>query len=218
MALACQDGAIGVALAAVKVWGLTGGIASGKSTTSRMFAALGARLIDADAVYHAIIQPKEGKPSPIAQAVANALGQDLLLADGTLDRGRLGKKVFADAAARRVLEGITHPAVAQGFQSTLAAWRSQNVAHAMYDVPLLYERGLEAGMDGVVVVWVPEAVQLARLQQRDGMDEAAARARLAAQMPLSEKKKRARWVIDNSGSREDTAARVAQVWREIEEA
>lgn len=181
-----------------------------------MFAALGVRVIDADAVYHAIIQPQNGQPSPIARQVADALGQDLLAADGSLDRGRLGKKVFADAAARRVLEGITHPAVAAGFQSTLSAWREQKVPHAMYDVPLLYERSLEAGMDGVVVVWVPEALQLQRLQLRDGMDEAAARARLAAQMPLSAKKKRARWVIDNSGSREDTAARVAEIWSEIQ--
>ena len=216
MGRACQDGAIGVALGSVKVWGLTGGIASGKSTTSRMFAAHGAQVIDADAVYHAMIQPIHGQPSPVTQQVGAALGLDMILPNGALDRARLGKQVFADANARRILEGITHPAVAAGVQTTLAQWRSQQVAHALYDVPLLYEKGLEAGMHGVVVVWVPRHVQVERLQRRDGLDLAAAEARLAAQMPLDDKKLRARWVIDNAGTQDATEVQVARVWQDIQ--
>ena len=136
--------------------------------------------------------------------------------DGSIDRGALGGIVFANAEKRRALELITHPAVAAAVASEVDALQRQGqVSHVLYDVPLLFERSLEASFEGVVVVWVPKAVQMARLVTRDNLTVTAATQRLAAQMSLDDKRQRARWVVDNSGTLNETEAQVEEIWREM---
>ncbi|MEO0811367.1 MAG: dephospho-CoA kinase [Myxococcota bacterium] len=198
------------------LWGLTGGIASGKSTVHKMLAKRGAQLIDADAVYHRLIQPTDGAASPLARRIEERFS-GVLNPDGTLNRQALGERVFRDENERRILEQLTHPAVAEAVGAAVQAMQAEGVEHVFYDVPLLYERGLESGMAGVVVVWVPPHIQLERLIQRDGLSAKDAQRRIGSQMPLDEKRERADWVIDNSGSLEDTDAQVEALWTRLSE-
>ncbi|MEK7704253.1 MAG: dephospho-CoA kinase, partial [Myxococcota bacterium] len=131
----------------VRLVGLTGGMASGKSTVHHMLVELGATVLDADAIYHALIAPISGEASELARRIAREF-PDVLRDDGSLDRGRLGARVFADAAARERLGLITHPAVAAEAAARLARLAADGARCVVYDVPLLYERGLECGMDG----------------------------------------------------------------------
>ncbi len=193
----------------MRVIGLTGGIASGKSTVSGMLRELGARVIDADAIAREVVEP--GRPA-LAEIVA-WLGRDILLADGSLDRRKLGELVFGDSAARAALEGITHPRITAAAKEALAAAEREGCAVAVLDVPLLYEAGWDEGVDEVWVVYVDAATQLSRLMARDSLTAAQAAARVAAQMSLEEKARRADIVIDNSGDPGGTAAQVAAAWR-----
>lgn len=196
------------------LWGLTGGIASGKSTVHRMLATLGAEVIDADAIYHELLQPNAGVASPLAQRIENRY-PGVVGEDGVLDRKRLGELVFSDANERRVLEELTHPAVAEAVGHRMQQLRSKGVQHMFYDVPLLYERGLDKGMNGVIVVWVARETQLARLMHRDGLNPEQAERRLSAQLPLNDKRDRAQWVIDNSGSLDATEQQVRALWQQL---
>ncbi|MCC6996222.1 MAG: dephospho-CoA kinase [Deltaproteobacteria bacterium] len=194
-----------------RVIGLTGGIASGKSTVSAELRRLGAPVIDADEIARDVVAP--GTPA-LAEIVAE-FGAEYLAADGTLDRKRLGALVFAEPARRARLNAITHPRV-----GAETARRTQELGAAghpvvIYDVPLLVESRLHEAMAGVIVVSVPREVQLRRLMARDGIDLAAAEARLAAQLPLEAKLKVADYVIDNAGSVEDTRRQTAVVWQDI---
>ncbi|MFL5343258.1 MAG: dephospho-CoA kinase [Hyalangium sp.] len=192
----------------MRIYGLTGGIASGKSTVSRILRELGAPVLDADVIAREVVEP--GTPGLAAVA---ARFPNVLTADGRLDRAKLGARVFGDATERAALNAIIHPLVGKAFLEKLQALEAQGVERAVYDVPLLIENGLQAGMDGVVLVWTPRALQKARLMTRDGLDEAAAEARLAAQLPLDEKRQHATWIVDNSGELASTRAQVEQVWR-----
>ena len=193
--------------------GLTGGIASGKSTVAREFAALGVPVVDADALYHQLVAPTEGGASPLVSLIA-ARFPNVLATNGALDRTALGRTVFADDAARRDLESITHPAVAEAAERALRAHADAGAPWAIYDVPLLYERDLESRFYGVIVVWVPPAVQRARLAARDGFVGPAAEARLRAQLPLDDKRGRARWVVDNAGSPAEAVEQVRRICAE----
>lgn len=191
--------------------GLTGGIGSGKSTVARMLRAAGVDVIDADQLAREAVAPG----SDGLRAVIERFGGGVLDDEGGLDRKKLGDIVFGDDEARRALNAIVHPRVA-----ALAAERAQALAEAgrpraVYEVPLLFENGLDAAMQATIVVYVDEAAQLARLMARDGSSEAAARARMAAQMPLEEKRRRATYVIDNGGSLDDTARQLREVWRAL---
>lgn len=192
----------------MKLYGLTGGIASGKSTVSRMLRELGAQLLDADVIAREVVEPG----TPGLQAVAERF-PGVLDADGRLDRARLGARVFGDPRERAALNAILHPLIGQRFLLRTQALAGQGVERVIYDAPLLIENRLHEGMDGVVLVWVPREVQKARLRARDGLDEAAAEARLAAQLPLDEKRLHATWLVDNSGELGATRARVEEVWR-----
>ncbi len=192
------------------VIGLTGGIASGKTTVQAMLVELGATVLDADQIYRQLISP-QGGPSPLARQI-EARFPGVLGPDGVIDRPRLARRVFADTGERRALEAITHPAVAAAFAERVAELTTRGVEPVVYDVPLLYERGLEAGMAGVIVVWVPREVQQARLSARDRHDPVEADRRLAAQLPLDDKRRRATWVVDNTGSLADTRRQVEQIW------
>ena len=188
--------------------GLTGGIASGKSTVGDMLRGAGIVVIDADVLAREAVAPE----SPGLAAIVETFGDGMLRADGTLDRAALGARVFSDDAARARLNAIVHPEVAARAAQRIAAERAAGTTQVVYEVPLLFENGLDEAVDATIVVWVPPDVQLARLMDRDSLDENAAQARIAAQMPLAEKAARATHVIDNTGSETKTAAQLAAVW------
>jgi dephospho-CoA kinase len=183
----------------VRLIGLTGGIASGKSTFAAALRDRGAPVVDADALARAAVAPG----SPALAEIARAFGPGVLAPDGSLDRRRMGALVFADEAARRRLEAITHPAVRRAVAEETARLSALGHDLAFYDVPLLFEVGLEATVDAVVVVWAPPDVQRARLAARDGLGPAEAEARLSAQLPVDEKAARADFVVENVGAAAD---------------
>jgi dephospho-CoA kinase len=195
----------------VRVIGLTGGIASGKSAVAAILRDLGAPVVDADLIAREVVEP--GTPA-LADIVAR-FGAGMLDAGGRLDRKRLADEVFSDLTARRDLNAITHPRIAQASAAAFGELAAAGHAVAIYEAALLVENRAHERVDGLMVVAVPEEVQLERLRARDGIDEAAARARLAAQLPLRDKIAVADWVVDNSGSLEETRARVAEVWRQV---
>ena len=193
--------------------GLTGGIATGKSTVSAMFAHLGARVIDADLLAREVVAPGQ----PAHAAIVKEFGPEVLQSDGYLDRKRLGAIVFADAERRKRLEAITHPAIRQRQARILSVFEEEAFEGVViWDVALLFETGGDAAMDKIVVAYADEATELERLMARDGIGEAAARARIQSQMPVAEKAKRAHYVIDNSGTRAATQAQVRQVFQALE--
>jgi dephospho-CoA kinase len=188
--------------------GLTGGIATGKSTVSAMFAHLGARVIDADLLAREVVMP--GQPAH-AEIVAE-FGPEVVQPDGYLDRKRLGAIVFADAARRRRLEAITHPAIRRRQERILAALEEEAFEGiVLWDAALLVEGGGHRSMDAVVVVVTDPDTEIMRLMARDGVEEADALLRIGSQMPVAEKAKVADHVIDNSGSRAETERQVREV-------
>lgn len=187
------------------VLGLTGGIGSGKSIVAEMFRALGAKVVSADDLARIIVQPG----SPTLARIARRFGAAVLCGDGTLNRAWLAKKIFSDPQARLDLDRITHPAIAELARRRFAVLAQESATLVVYDAPLLFEAGADAQVDAVVVVSVAEEVQLQRLMLRDGLDEKAARSRMASQMPLGEKLARADYVINNNGSLEQTRDQVA---------
>jgi len=196
----------------MRVYGLTGGIGSGKSTVAAMLRALGAPVIDADALARDVVAPGT---DGLAEVV-RAFGPGVLDASGALDRKKLGAIVFADPAARQRLEAITHPRIAAESARQLAALAAAGERVAFYEAALLVEKGTHAGLAGLVVVSVPQDVQRARVRARDGATEEEARARLAAQLPLADKLAVATHVIDNAGDRAATRAQVERLWATLQ--
>ena len=191
--------------------GLTGGIASGKSAVARLLAAAGVPVVDADLLAREAVAPgTEGLRGVVAR-----FGGSVLAPDGSLDRKALAAVVFADATARHDLNAIVHPAVAALAVERLEALRARGANIAVYEVPLLFESNLEGMMDATLLVAAPERLQLARLMARDGIDEPAARARMAAQLPLDDKRRRATAVVENDGTLEDLAERLRTAWRSV---
>jgi dephospho-CoA kinase len=188
----------------LSVFGLTGGIGSGKSTAAALFRERGVPIIDADTLAREAVAPG----SPGLAEVKAAFGSQIVGADGSLDRKALGALVFSDADARRRLNAITHPIVRRLSQERFRELDEQGVTLAGYDVPLLFEVGLDAVLRPIVVVTAREATQLERILARDGISEAEARERLSAQLPLAEKQKRADYVLYNNGTLEALAAQV----------
>lgn len=188
--------------------GLTGGIATGKSTVAAELGRHGATVIDADAAAREVVEPGQ----PALEEIAARFSREVITADGRLDRARLGSIVFADPEARRDLERITHPRVRDLMQRRIAAALAADADLIVAEVPLLFETKSEGLYEGVMVVYAPPAVQLERLMARDGVDTAAARQRLTAQIPIDEKRERATWVIDNSGSVDATREQVTRWW------
>ena len=195
----------------MKIIGLTGGIACGKSTVSKALRALGAYIVDADAAAHALSQPKQ----PLFNAYVERFGADILGPGGTLDRAAIARLIFADPALRAEVDAIAHPLIRAEAERRLGAARAAGAKAAVFDVPLLFEAGWDAIPDETWVVMLPEEEQLARLCARNPlMSEREARARIAAQMPLTEKCARADVIIDNNGTKEETQQRVKELWRE----
>jgi dephospho-CoA kinase len=186
--------------------GLTGGIATGKSTVSDVFRRLGCIVIDADQLAREVVAPGE----PALATVVRDFG-DVLAPDGSLDRKKLAAIVFADPARRRRLEGILHPAIRGRFDARLEALARDGFdGIVVFDAPVMIESGGYKHMDRLVVVVTDEATQRARLVARDA-DAADGERRIASQMPLAEKVKLADYVIDNSGDRAATEARTRAV-------
>lgn len=193
----------------MKVLGLTGGIGSGKSMVASMFANLGAEVIDADQLAREVVEPGQ----PALEEIATAFGREILLPDGRLDRGKLARIIFADPIARARLNAITHPRI-QERMATEMALRGSRPGVLIVDIPLLYENDRTGTVDNVIVVWVDTKTQLRRLVERDGLTADEARQRIAAQMPLDEKRARADMVVDNSGSRQNTRRQVEAIYRQ----
>jgi dephospho-CoA kinase len=188
--------------------GLTGGIATGKSTVAAMFRALGCPLIDADVLAREVVEPGE----PALDEIVREFGAGVLGADGRLDRKAVAVVVFADADRRRRLEAITHPRIRERLAGRLTALtRSGFDGVVIFDAAVIVESGGYRQMDRLVVVVADEATQLARLRARDGLTEQEALQRIRSQMPLAEKVKLADHVIDNSGDRAATEAQVRRV-------
>ena len=192
--------------------GLTGGIATGKSTVTGLLASPSVRVVDADALARKVVEPG----TPAHTQIVVEFGKDVLQRDGRLDRARLGEIVFPDPAKRKRLEAITHPAIRVRFEKIMADLERQGFDGLLiWDAALLVESGGHKKMDKVVVVTTDPATQLRRLMARDGSTEEAARARTASQMPLAVKARVADYVIDNSGTREATEGRVREVYRAL---
>lgn len=204
-----------------RVIGLTGGIATGKSTVARLFEKLGAVVIDADAIVHELQAPG----TPMLLAIAEAFGPAMIRSDGTLDRERLGHRVFADSGARERLNAIVHPPVGAEMARRLAAAREAGTALVLLDIPLLLEgrarraRGGGASaadlVEAVIVVWAPVALQIRRQVERDGATAEHARERIAAQLSIDEKRALADFVIDNSGSLAETERQVRELYERL---
>lgn len=196
---------------AMFVVGLTGGIASGKTTVSRMFSELGVPVICADELAHAAVRPN----SPGLGEIRRAFGDDLVDPKGSLDRAAMARLVFNDESARKRLEAIVHPRVLEEQNKKIAELAAQGHNIAVVDVPLLYESGLEGVFDLIIVVYVPRNFQEDRLMRRDNMSRKEARLRLDAQMSIEEKKNRADRIVDNTGRREAIRKQVEALVEEL---
>lgn len=194
-------------MTAVRLVGLTGGIATGKSTFAAALRTLGVPVVDADQLARAVVAPG----TPALAAVVAAFGPGVLQRDGGLDRKALGALAFADGAARRRLEAITHPAIREAMVAETGRLAAEGHDLAFYDAPLLYEVGLDQAMALVVVVHAPPEAQLARLLARDGLTPAEAAARLAAQLSGAEKAARADVVVDNADAGEPLGPKAARL-------
>ncbi len=191
--------------------GLTGGIGSGKSAVSALLAARGAVVVDADRIARAVVEPG----TPGLERVVAEFGREVLRPDGSLDRPELGRRVFSDPAALARLNAVVHPLVAERTAEEIAAAERAGAEVVVHDVPLLVENGLANRYDAVVVVAARPDTQLDRLVRLRGMSEADARARIAAQAPLSDKLALATHVVQNDGSREDLERQANALWREL---
>ncbi|MCF6096441.1 dephospho-CoA kinase [Thermovorax subterraneus] len=197
----------------MRVIGLTGGIASGKSTVSKMLREKGAYIIDADEIAKEIVKP--GKPA--WEDIVRHFGKEILDESGNIRRKKLAKIVFPDEKKLSVLNRITHPRIVEEIKRELEECRSRNERVVVIDAALLLEIGLDVLVDEVWVVAVDEKTQIERLIKRENsISYAEAVERIRAQMPLEEKLKFATRIIDNSGDIENTQKQVDDIWREIE--
>jgi len=195
------------------VAGLTGGIATGKSTVSKMFRDEGAVIIDADKIAHNVV--KKGEPA--WQQIRDYFGNEILLPDEEINRAYLGDIVFNDVAQKKVLNEIVHPFVLEKMAEELNhVEETRRDSTVILDVPLLIESGMHKGITSdVILVYIPERLQLERLIARDNISIADATARIKSQMPIDEKKNYAGIVIDNSKSIDETRKRTIEVFRTL---
>jgi dephospho-CoA kinase len=189
------------------ILGLTGSVGMGKSTTAKFFAEEGVPVHDADAVVHRVY---ENEAVPLIKAAFPGT-----TADGKVDRVKLGSRVMGDLAALRQLEAIVHPLVWDAEQRFLAEAEAKGVPVVLLDIPLLFETGGEARVDAVVVATAPADVQRARVLERPGMTEQRLQAMLARQLPDSEKRRRADFIVDTSRGFDDARAQVQEILRKV---
>lgn len=192
--------------------GLTGGIASGKSTVSAMLRELGAYIIDADEIARNIVMPHE----PAWHSIVAHFGTEILLPDGRINRPLLGEKIFNNKEERQCLEKITHSYIKEETEKKIAHAKLIGERVIVLDVPLLFESGWDSMVDEIWVVYVEKEVQLARLMKRNQLTRQQAQDRINAQMSLEEKVKRAHVVINNNFEIEHARMQVAAAWKNIE--
>lgn len=195
----------------MRIIGLTGGIASGKSSVATMLERLGAPVVDADLLAREVVEPGQ----TALKEIAAQFGTQVLNPDGTLNRAALGAIVFADPAQRRTLEAITHPAIRTLAEKRIAHYQETGAPVLFYVAPLLIEAGSAARVDEIWVVYLDRENQLKRLMARDGLGAEEALQRIDSQMPMDEKRRLGQVVIDNCGSREELAAEVERLWQEL---
>ncbi|WP_077327408.1 dephospho-CoA kinase [Virgibacillus siamensis] len=189
------------------VIGLTGSIASGKSTVSSMFAKFRIPVIDADKIAREVVMPGESAYKQIVEA----FGEKVLFANHTLDRKKLGSIIFADEKKREKLNGIVHPAVREKMLSKRDAYMESGERCIILDIPLLFESNLTHFVDKTIVVAVDEDVQLTRLMERDGSSEREAKQRIDSQIPIHKKVSLADAIIDNNGTVEESFLQLEKI-------
>ncbi|MCP4499351.1 MAG: dephospho-CoA kinase [Deltaproteobacteria bacterium] len=195
----------------MKIFGLTGGIGCGKTTIARMLQSAGVEGIDADHLARLAI----AKGSVGLEKIVARFGEHLLDEQGELVRKKLGDVVFSNEEARGDLNRIVHPEVARLFMEHVAALDDKGVAELVYEVPLLFENGLQDGFEKTLLVVVPQETQKSRVMNRDGLTSKEAQDRMDSQLPLSEKRKLADYVVDNSGSEAETWLALQKIWLEM---
>ncbi len=189
------------------ILGLTGGIATGKSTVTAMLRERGIPVIDADQIAREVVEA--GKPA--YEAIVRHFGREILLSDGQIDRKKLGEVVFSDEAERQKLNAIVHPEVRRVMRKEAEAAEAGGAEIVFMDIPLLFESKLQYMVEKIVVVYAPPDMQLARMMERDELEEEQATKRLRAQFPIDQKKTEADFLIDNSTSREETERQVEKL-------
>jgi dephospho-CoA kinase len=196
----------------MKIIGLTGNIASGKTEVAKIFKELGAEIIYADKVAREVVEPGE-----LAwQEIIEEFGSDILNTDGSINRKKLGEIVFNDDKKREQLNRITHPRIMTKIKETIDSYKKENVKLVIIEAALIVERGgLLTLIDELIVVSADEETQIERIMTRDGLQRDEALSRIESQMPISEKTKHATCVIDNSGSLEETRRQVEGIWERI---
>lgn len=196
------------------VIGVTGGVGTGKSTVSRLFGRMGAKVLNADRITHELMRPKK----EIWRKVRKRFSPEILTPQGEIDRRALGKIVFADPKALKRLTPLIHPAVRRVIRQRIGAIRRKNPkAVVVLDIPLLIEAGSAYRVDALVVVSAPLGVVNKRLKKRSDWSLGEIRRRQAFQMPLREKEKRAHFVVDNGGTVAATRCQVMKIWNRIKE-
>lgn len=193
-----------------QIIGITGGIASGKSTVSLYLQELGFTIVDADLASRAVVEPGE----EAYHQVVEAFGEDILLTDGNIDRVKLGSIIFNDQEKRLLLNGIVHPAVRNWMRVKTEAALASGEETVFMDIPLLFESKLTFMVDKTLLIYVDEQVQLERLMNRNGLSETEALARINSQMPLADKKALADAVLDNNGDINETKRQVKAILSE----
>lgn len=193
-----------------QIIGITGGIASGKSSVSLYLQELGFTIIDADLASRAVVEPGE----EAFHQVVRAFGEDILLADGTIDRAKLGSIIFHDQEKRLLLNSIVHPAVRKWMRLKTEEALAAGKETVFMDIPLLFESKLTYMVEKTLLIYADERVQLERLMNRNGLSEAEAMARIHSQMPLADKKALADAIIDNNGELTETKKQVRAILNE----
>jgi len=194
----------------VKLYGLTGGIGSGKSTAAGFFSELGAPVIDADRLARELVEPGRPALAEIAQRWPQVLGSR-----GQLDRARLATVVFADAAERRALEAILHPLIRAETRRQAQELAQAGHTYSLYEAALILESAGDRELDGVILVSATPETQRSRLAVRSGIGPDEIAQRMAAQLPLDDKRRRARWILENDGDREALRRQVAALNAEL---
>lgn len=194
----------------MKIIGLTGSIGSGKSTVSKIIRETGISVICADEVAHQVV--KVGTPA--YQQIIQFFGKEILLPDQSINREKLGKLVFKDEGKRKLLNSIVHPEVIKKMQQEIKNYQKNKAPLVFLDIPLLYESGLENICDQVVVAYAPETIMIERIKKRDGLSDQEIKNRITSQMSIEEKKKKADYVIDNSGNLTQTKKQIEKLLKE----
>lgn len=195
------------------VIGLTGGIATGKSTVSNLLRSMGARIIDSDQIAREVVMP--GKPAYLE--LVKYFGKESLLPDGSLNRKWIGGRVFSNPQARKRLEEITHPFIFEEIRKGIERAKEEGIRWIVLDAPLLFETGLDKAVDLTLLVDTDEKTQLARLMERDLLSKEEAEKRIASQLPLEVKRRKADYILPNHGSLEALRKEVEAMMRWVEE-